>query len=319
MSRPTALPALALVALLLAAGSGVAAPPPTPVCEICGEAFHENVTATDATLQVREDGDVRWRVENELTEPTAGEWRENPGRAETRVEDALDNRFRPPVNPTDPTVEIEDGTLTIEFVDRGAARQRLGLLVVPYLNGEGSTTNYVINADEFVVAAPDGQRIVNEPSGATVEDGRAVWTGVAATDGDDERSAAWQAPEPGETYVVAGSGPTAGARSAVVTTLEPLDPGLYGRYALGLLFVVLATYGIYRLEGTRLPRRSVAGGIALTVVPYVAAVAAIHPWWPRGLGALVFWPLLGLAIVLLPAVGGGVLYARAAAADRPAR
>ena len=101
-----------------------------------------------------------------------------------------------------------------------------------------------------------------------------------------------------------------------MTTLEPLDPGLYGRYGLGLLFVVLATYGIYRLQGTRLPRRSVAGGIALAALPYVAGVAAIHPWWPVGIGALA-WPLLGIAVALLPAVGGGVLYARAAAADGP--
>jgi hypothetical protein len=43
--------------------------------------------------------------------------------------------------------------ITTEFVDRGAARQRLGLLVVPYLNGEGSVTNYVINADIVVEAA----------------------------------------------------------------------------------------------------------------------------------------------------------------------
>ena len=137
---------------------------------------------------------------------------------------------------------------------------------------------------------------------------------MAAT--GEDRAAAWQAPRPGNTYVVTGSGATAGARSAVVTTLEPLDPELYGRYGLGLLFVVLTTYGIYRLQGTRLPRRSVAGGIALAALPYVAGVAAIHPWWPVGIGALA-WPLLGIAVALLPAIGGGVLYARAAAADGP--
>ena len=317
MPRPTALTVLALVALLVAAGGVVAAPPPTPVCAICGEAFHEDVTATDTTLQVRENGDVHWRVENEVADPTAGEWQANPDRVESLVDEALDDRSRPPADPTDPTVDVEDGTLTVEFVDRGVARQRLGLLVVPYLTGEGETNRYVVNADRFVVAAPDGGRIVNDPAGATVGDGRAVWTGVATT--EEDRAAAWQAPRPDNTYVVTGSGATAGTRSAVVTTLEPLDPGLYGRYGLGLLFVALATYGIYRLQGTRLPRRSVAGGIGLVALPYVAGVAAIHPWWPAGIGALA-WPLLGVAVALLPAVGGGVLYARAAAADgSPAR
>ena len=50
-------------------------------------------------------------------------------------------------------------------------------------------------------------------------------------------------------------------------------------------------------------------------LPYVAGVAAIHPWWPVGVGSFLVWPLLGIAVVLLPVVGGGVLYARAAAAD----
>lgn len=315
VSNPTALTALALVAFLLAAGGGVAAaPPPTPFCTVCGESFHEDVTGTDATLQVRESGDIHWRVENEVADPTASEWNENPDRAETRVEDALENRFRPPANPTDPTVEMEDGTLTVEFVDRGAARQRLGLLVVPYFNGEGSVTNYVINADTVVVEAPEGHRIANDPAGATVEEGRAVWTGVAATD-DDEPDVAWQAPEPGETYVVTGSGATAGVRSAVVTTLEPLDPGRYGYYGAGLLFVVAAAYGVYRLEGTRLPQRSVGGGIALAAVPYVVLVAAVHPPAAGGPGVLSTWLLLGGAGLLLAAVGGGALYVRASVVD----
>ncbi|PSQ14337.1 hypothetical protein BRD02_09560 [Halobacteriales archaeon QS_8_69_73] len=183
----------------------------------------------------------------------------------------------PPADSSEPTVEVGDGTVTVEFVDRGAARQRLGLLVVPYLNGEKRVTEYVINADELVVEPPEGQRFVNDPSVATVENGRAVWTGVAATDGDGDGDGTRQAPEPGETYVIIGSGATAGERSAVVTTPEPLDAGLYGRYALGLLVVVGAAYGGYRLEGTRLPRRPVAAGVALATVPYVTMVAARHP------------------------------------------
>jgi len=313
--KPTALTALALVALLLVAGGGVAAaPPPTPFCTVCGEPFHEDVTATDATLQVRESGDIHWRVENEVADPTASEWRESPEEVEALVAERLRTN-RPPEDPSKPTVAVDGGTVTIEFVDRGAARQRLGLLVVPYFNGEGRVTNYVINADTVVVEAPEGHRIANDPAGATAEEGRAVWTGVAATDGDDERDVAWQAPEPGETYVVTGSGTTAGVRSAVVTTLEPLDPGLYGYYGVGLLFVVAAAYGVYRLEGTRLPRRSVAGGSALTAVRYEALVAAVHPAAAGGLGAFLVWLMLGGAGLLLAAVGGGVLYIRASVVD----
>jgi len=315
MSRRTVTVALAsaLGGMLLAGGGVAAIPPPTPFCTVCGEPFHEDVTATEVTLEVRENGDVRWRVENEVAEPTAGEWRRNPDQVETLVAERLETG-RPPADPAEPTVEVGDGTVTVEFVDRGAARQRLGLLVVPYLNGEGRVTEYVINADELVVEPPEGQRVVNDPSVATVENGRAVWTGVAATDGDGDGTR--QAPEPGETYVVIGSGATAGERSAVVTTLEPLDAGLYGRYALGLLAVVGAAYGGYRLEGTRLPRRSIAAGVALAAIPYVAVVAARHPWWPSGgLGALYFWPLLAVGMLLAAGLGGGALYLRAATVD----
>jgi hypothetical protein len=141
---------------------------------VCGQTFHENVTATDATLLVQGDGDVRWHVENELTGPTASTWRENVTAARERAEERLNRTSGPPYDPDGLEVRVEGDTLVVGFVDRRAARQRLGVLVLPYLHGEGVQVRYVVNADEFAVEAGDGRRVVNEPAGATVEDGRAV-------------------------------------------------------------------------------------------------------------------------------------------------
>lgn len=148
-----AVPATLVVFALLATVSGglaAASPQPIPVCPLCGETFDENVTATDATLSIEPDGDVRWRVENDVAAPTASEWRENPDLVRRRVRESVDHPNRPPYDPSTPTVDVEDGTVTVGFVDRGAAKQRFGVLVLPYLQG----ARRVINADRFVVMAP---------------------------------------------------------------------------------------------------------------------------------------------------------------------
>lgn len=307
MRSATAATGLAALALLtvLAGGLVAASPQPTPVCPVCGETFHENVTATTATLSMEADGDVRWHVENEVAEPTATEWRENPERAQNLAADAVDWTYQPPYDPSSPTVDVADGTVTISFVDRGAARQRLGVLVLPYLHGEGGEPRWVINADRFVVAAPPGDRILHNPAFADVEDDRAVWTGVAATDSD--RSARSRAPEPGDTYVVAGSGPTAGARSAAVTTVMPLTPDLYLVYGFGLLFLGGAAYGLYAVGDPRLDRRREVAGVASSTLPYLGLLVWLHP--PHGgfggIGLFLFAFLMGLLGAL---VGGAAMH-----------
>lgn len=315
MPRGTAVvPTLVVIAMAAAiVPPAAASPQPTPVCPVCGQTFHENVTATDATLQVQGDGDVRWHVENELADPTASRWRENGAAARVRVEEELTRSFGPPYDPESLEVSVEGDTLVVGFVDRSAARQRLGVLVLPYLHGEGVQARYVVNADEFVVEGPAGHRVVNEPAGATVEDGRAVWRGVAAGDERMDGGELWTAPEPGDTYVVFGSGGTAEARSILVTGLEPLDPGLYGRYLLGLLVVAGLTAGGYALHRRRVERRVerrlVAGGVALAILPYLYLVARLHPPPTGGLGGFFLRLLAVGATVFIGLTGGFLLWA----------
>ena len=312
-----------LAVVLLAAVAGLAlpataSPQPSPVCPVCGQSFHENVTATDAALQVQGDGDVRWRIENEVRDPTATDWGENRTAVQRLVADRLDRRSRPPYDPVGVEVELRGDTLVIEFVDRGAARQRFGLLVLPYLHGEGVQARYVINADEFVVEAPAGQRPVNEPAGADVANDRVVWRGTAATGERMEHGELRTAPEPGDTYLVFGSGATAGARAGLATTLEPLDPGLYGSYVLGLLSVVGLTYGIYALQRNRLERRVVAGAVVAAALPYLYLVTSLHPPQAGGLGGAVLRVFAVAGTVLIGLSGGTLLGAWASLAGRGA-
>lgn len=297
----------ALVLAVLALASPVAASPqPEPLCPVCGESFHENVTASDATLQIQPDGDVRWRVENELTEPTASRWREDPAAARQHVAATVGRTSEPPSEPDELDVTVVDGGVVVTFVDREAARQRFGLLVLPYLHDEGDRSEYVVNADVLAVRAPDGQRVVNRPDDATVEGDRAVWYGVAATDGRPSETELWTAPEPRDTYVVTGSGVTAGVRGRFVTALEPLDPALYGRYALGLLVVAGLAYGPYAVWGSRLRRRVVTGSLFVAAVPYLLLVASLHPLTAGGIGAGIQRFFLA-AVAVLSGLAGGLL------------
>lgn len=317
MSRAAggALALLVIAAAVGIVGPSIASPQPTPVCPVCGQTFHENVTATDATLQVQADGDVAWHVENEVPASTAAEWRKDETALRDLVADRIDRSSTPPYAPTRPEVSVEGNTATIEFVDRRAARQRLGLLVVPYFHGEGVQARYVVNADEIVVVAPDGQRVVNEPAGATVDGDRAVWRGVASTNQGMEGDEVWDAPEPGDTYVVVGAGATAGVRSSVVTGFEPLDPRLYGWYALGLLFVAGLTYGGYTLQRHRFERRVVASAVVLGVLPYLALVAIMHPPGD-GLGGFFDRLLFAAGSLLVGLLGALLLGAGATVAVR---
>lgn len=313
MSRAVACAALAAIALAaallgvgFAAGSAAASPQPGPFCGVCGEAFDENVTATQATLRMTAAGDVRWRVENEVDPGRAEAWREAPDAAERRAREALDYGYVRPSNPTDLSVRVREDTVVVEFVDRGAVRKRLGLLVLPYFHGEGSAHRWVVNADELVVEAPSGHRVVNEPTGATVEGDRVVWTGSISR---------YSGREPGDAYVVAGRGATAGARWALASTLVPLDPTRYGVYGVGALFVGGLTFGIYSIQGHRLGPRRVSAGVAVATVPYVLAVAAVHPFGGGGLAVMAFL-VFGVVLSLLVGLfGGAALYVAAARAD----
>lgn len=313
MSRAVACSALAAIALAaallgvgFAAGSAAASPQPGPFCGVCGEAFDENVTATQATLQMTADGDVRWRVENEVRPRAAEAWREDPEVAERRAREALDYGFVRPSNPTDLSVRVREDTVVVEFVDRGAVRERLGLLVLPYFHGEGSPHRWTVNADELVVEAPEGHRIVNEPTGGTVEEDQVVWTGSIEH---------YSGREPGDAYVVAGKGETADVRAAAATAVMPLDPALYGLYGVGLLLVAGVTFGVYTVQGTRLGPRRVLAAIGIVSLPYVFLVAGGHPPSLGGLGGAFLFTFGVLGTVLLGVIGGTVLYQLAAAAD----
>ena len=270
-----------------------------PACPVCGERVHENVTGSVATLSMTGGGDVHWVVELEVAEPTASAWRDDPGQATAAVDAALaDHRPSPLLDPTEPTVEVGDGRVTIEFLDRGPVRERFGLRVLPYFYAG----KWKVRADRLVVIAPDGHRIVNHPPHAEVEDNRAVWTSGSVEFGNRPRDPLLE-----ETYVVSGTGPTADARGSLAVVLMPIRPVLYGLYLIGLLLVGTLGYTIARTGDRRLDRRIETVALAIGVVPYLALVLSFHPLPLGGFGAV----LTGFVILVgvLGSVTAGTLIA----------
>lgn len=258
-----------LVVTAVASAAGAASPQPTPVCPVCGTTFHENVTGSTATLGVQVDGDVRWRVETQVANPTASEWRRHPEEAHRVVADAVEWRAQPPYRPTIRAVRMEGDTLVVELVDENAARWRFGVLVLPYLHGEGVEARWVINADRLEVVPPDGYRVINDPRSARMGDRGVVWEGSTGEP--------WDAPEPGDTYVVMGRGPIAGIGTSVALTTMPLDPVRYGLYIGGLLIIVFLVATVALACDLSLSSRVVVGGVGGAAGVYTVSVASVHP------------------------------------------
>lgn len=300
--------ATALVVAGFAIDPAAASPEPGPFCDVCGEAFDSNVTATHATLQLTADGDVEWRVENQVDPETADAYRDNPEVLERRARKALDDHSQVPANPTDVSVRVGEDTLIVSFVDRGAVRKRLGLLVLPYFHDEGYDYWRNINADEIVVTVPEGYRIVNDPAGAEVADDRVIWTGSTGYEN-------WEGSGHDDAYVVAGRGASAELRGRLLIPLLPLDPFMYGLYVVGAVYVAGLAFSIYSLQGHRLGPRPVSAGVALTTVPFIVAVVAAPPVALDTFGG-AFFLLFGLVFsTLLGLVGGVVMYVAATLAD----
>lgn len=284
-------------------GVGGASAQPHPICDVCGATFHEGVTSTTATLQMTAGGNVHWRVENTVDDSTARKWRENPDRLTATVDDRLEHTWGVPTSVHDRSVEMAGNTVIITFVDRGVVRNYLGVSILPYLHGESVERRLVINADRFTVVAPEGQEILNAPSGAEVRGDRAIWRGEV---GETEARDRWAAPEPGDTYVVTGGGATADLRQRLVMPFVPLDPGLYGLYLIGLFLVAGLPFGLYTIHGHRLGPPRVLAGIGVSALPYLYLIGSVHPPQLGGFG--IFLVLYGgLLSLLLGLCGGGLL------------
>lgn len=289
--------AVALLVLLVgsAAVAGASAEP-KPVCTVCGAVLHEDVEQSTVEIVVDGAGDARWTVRNRIGNASLAErLADDPVARQRLVDDALAGGVYD--DPEAVETALEGDVLVIEFVDRDAARSSAGgVRLLPSFHAEGSGNRLALNADEVTVRGADGYAVANEPAGASVEDGRAVWTGSS---GDE-----WDAPEIENAYVaIAPEGrSSAWATLAIWRALASIAIGNAVTFVLPSL-VLFAAGLAATTAGTR--------AFAARIRPWMLAVAGVGGVAPAVLGVGWLPPptdpgtvLLALvAVVALPATG----------------
>lgn len=175
--------ALVLAATLAAlSAGGLASPQDRPACPLCPVPGSDDTELAAVEIVFTEVGHADWRITAEITdEGTADEWREEP------PERSLSGDGEPVSDPhEEPAVTVtDDDELVVEFRDLEAARPAAGgTLLVDYFHSPGDGADYLLNARELTVHAPEGYVVANDPAGAEVH-------GSAGADGDRDR-ATWE-------------------------------------------------------------------------------------------------------------------------------
>jgi hypothetical protein len=170
------------LAITLVAGAvapAIAAPPPRPLCDACGDSFEATaathgvdltVEQSIATVSVRENGSATWVVQNHLGDSAGTErLRSNASlRAEIADRAMWNTEF------LGANVSAE-GVLTMRYREPDFASQSVGgaLYSGEFTEAYGYRNLDGLGADLLVVVAPDGKEVGWTVSGGTVsEDGQ---------------------------------------------------------------------------------------------------------------------------------------------------
>lgn len=202
MKRSRALRLLLVFALVgtLLVGAGTGSPPPERLCGICtdelGESAEDNgVSAygeqSSLHVQVFENGSSLWTERVQIQDAPAARLRNNSTLRDSIVADA--RNYRHTLVDTDSfTTAVEGDDLIARYrVDNVTTQGLNGVVLFDYLHREPGG-GYYRTADEIVISGPEGTVVTNQPPGATVRNGSAVWSG----DADSEPTAS--------TYVAFG-------------------------------------------------------------------------------------------------------------------
>ena len=167
------------VALVVAVAPGVAAPPPRPLCDACGDSFEATAAAhgvgvtverSTATVSVRENGSATWVVRNRLGDSSGAERLRSNASLQAEIGDRAmwDTEFLSAnVSP--------EGVLTMRYREADFASQSVGgaLYSGEFTREYGYRNLDGLGADHLVVVAPDGKQVGWTVSGGTTsEDGR---------------------------------------------------------------------------------------------------------------------------------------------------
>ncbi len=223
--RPARFAALSLCCSLVAlAGltAVVAAPPPAPLCGVCGSSVEDvGVSGADGpgTLDVYVDdaGDSLWHARVPVTESAAERYRANATALEAAVADAWPRYHVADGDVRTVGTTLEDGTVVVNYTVDDVARRGVGeSWLLEYFHEKGPTTNYDQQARRVTVHAPDGTVVTNRPADASVDGNAATWT----TDGPDSSESGFDE----AVYVTYGEGGLRSVASGYATIALAVGP-----------------------------------------------------------------------------------------------
>jgi len=297
--RRLALPAAALVvALALATGATVAAPPPEDICGACGDGFESaaadanvSVAVVESSLDVhvRANGSARVVVENDL----AGDGAARVANHSAAVLAALaDNHDGIASVPENATLRADGSRVTISYTDANFGHRSLGGVVLADAVRD-ARSGWAVDTDRVRLYAPNGYTIT---AGAT-GDAAATW------ERGDHLGSDFVAFAP-------DSGLVSTAATQLAIGVEVL-PGFLGQSALVLAVPVVALAVLLRGFGAFVDRAGTPGntervGRALAAGGALVAAVAVA----TGL-VTTYFELFG-ATVLFTAVTAVVVGALAA-------
>ncbi|ELY88245.1 hypothetical protein C483_16071 [Natrialba hulunbeirensis JCM 10989] len=181
-----ALSVLCLAVVALAAG----APPPSPICGVCGTDTLDGATeAGTLDIYVDESGDSQWVEQVPVTETAANTYQNDTRALETAVDDSQ-HRYRAVGTDAQPvTATIEDQAVHVEYTVPNVASQ-VGVgngWVLEYFYAGDSPVRYELVADRVSIHLPDDYAVTNSPEAGSIEDGTLTWTSGGS--GEDEDGA----------------------------------------------------------------------------------------------------------------------------------
>ncbi|OLZ41554.1 hypothetical protein A6E15_11420 [Natrinema saccharevitans] len=251
--RPARFAALSLCCSLVAlAGltAVVAAPPPAPVCGVCGSSV-ENVSISGSDgpgtldIYVDETGDSLWHARVPVTESAAERYRANATALEAAVDDAWPRYHVAEGDVRTVETALGNRTVVVNYTVDDVARRGVGdSWLLEYFHEKGPTTNYDQQARRVTIHAPDGTVITNRPADASVAGNAATWRS------DDTDSTGSDFDE--AVYVTYGEGGLLGAASGYATIGIAIGPPALARglaigavpgALIGLFGVAIGRYG----------------------------------------------------------------------------
>lgn len=295
----TAVVLVSVVAVSVAAGLAVAAPPPIDVCAVC-DGDLEGATGPGALdVHLEADGDARWVERVPVDASAADRYRGDPGALEAAVDEAWGRYHAADGDVTDVSSDVEGDTVVVTYAVADVARPGIGeTWIVEYFYAGGTATRYHVGGERVTIHPPDGHGVTNRPPGARLADGAVTW------DGDDPGPLKNDLDR--ETLVTYGPddgiGATASSYATIAATIGPLVVR-HGALAgvLPALVVSVGALAVIRLEraagrlgrlharvcgrdADELGRRIVLVGIAgVLVAPVIGYVGTGQPLTPNAI------------------------------------